>query len=636
MRVFGRKHTARLIAEEQRVPLLPGTGLLHGVDAALSSAAKIGYPVMLKSTAGGGGIGMRLCASPAELAEAFESVRRLSEASFGTGGVYLEKFVTRARHIEVQIFGDGDGNVIALGERDCSAQRRNQKVIEETPAPGITIETRARLFDSAIRMAKSVRYQSAGTVEFLLDSDSGAFYFLEVNTRLQVEHGVTEEVTGIDLVEWMVRQAAGDRDFPAAVESQGCAIQVRVYAEDPARNFQPSSGLLSQVEWPSDARVEAWVESDTEITPFYDPMLAKIIVRGDDRAAALSQLREALTKTRVAGIETNLAYLRQVCDDPEFATGGITTSFLGSFEYRRRAIEVIDPGTQTTIQDFPGRLGYWHIGVPPSGPMDSLAFRLANRLVGNADSAAGIEIAVTGPSLRFECDTAIAITGADFDARIDGAAAILWRSIAVKAGSILEFGTAQDCGSRAYVAIAGGFDVSEYLGSRSTFILGKFGGHAGRVLRAGDVLHIGENTNGLTNRNSRRAHSAIRQRLGNRDVVWAARRPGFLRARGYRNVFRHGVEGASQFRSDRRASDRTQAGVGSKGRRRSGPASFEYPRQRLRDRHGGLHRRHAGDSRPRRTEPRRVRVSRNDCARGVVEDRTASAGRYGPVSRFVA
>ncbi|HEV8144789.1 MAG TPA: urea carboxylase, partial [Bryobacteraceae bacterium] len=492
MRVFGRKHTARLIAEEQRVPLLPGTALLQSVDAALSSATKIGYPVMLKSTAGGGGIGMRLCAAPAELEEAFESVRRLSEASFGTGGVYLEKFVKRARHIEVQIFGDGDGNVIALGERDCSAQRRNQKVIEETPAPGITAETRARLFDAAIRMAKSVRYESAGTVEFLLDSDTGAFYFLEVNTRLQVEHGVTEEVTGIDLVEWMVRQAAGDRDFPTTVKSQGCAIQVRLYAEDPARNFQPSSGLLSQIEWPRDARVETWVEAGTEVTPYYDPMLAKIIVRGDDRSMSLSQLRTALTTCRVAGIETNLAYLRQVCDHPVFAAGAITTSFLGTFDYRRRALEVIDPGTQTTIQDFPGRLGYWHVGVPPSGPMDSLAFRLANRLVGNSEVAAGIEIAVTGPSLRFECDSTIAITGADFDARIDGVPAPLWRSIAVHAGSILEFGAVQGCGSRAYVAIAGGFDVPDYLGSRSTFILGKFGGHAGRGLRAGDVLHIGK------------------------------------------------------------------------------------------------------------------------------------------------
>jgi urea carboxylase len=494
MRVFGRKHTARLIAEEQRVPLLPGTPLLLSADTALSGAAKTGYPVMLKSTAGGGGIGMRLCASAAELAEAFESVRRLSEASFGTGGVYLEKFVPRARHIEVQIFGDGEGNVIALGERDCSAQRRNQKVIEETPAPAISADTRERLFDAAIRMAKSVRYESAGTVEFLLDSDTSAFYFLEVNTRLQVEHGVTEEVTGIDLVEWMVRQAAGERDFRTAVKSQGCVIQVRVYAEDPARNFQPSSGLLSQVEWPRNARVETWVEAGTVVTPFYDPMLAKIIVRGDDRTAALARLREELGACRLAGIENNLAYLRQVCADPAFALGGITTSFLATFEYRRDGVEVIDPGTQTTIQDFPGRLGYWNVGVPPSGPMDALAFRIANRLVGNKESAAGIEIAVTGPSLRFECDTMIAITGADFDARIDGALAPLWRSIPVNAGSILEFGASQGCGSRAYVAIEGGFDVPTYLGSRSTFILGKFGGHAGRVLRAGDVLHLGKTT----------------------------------------------------------------------------------------------------------------------------------------------
>jgi urea carboxylase len=489
MRAFGLKHTARAIAAENGVPMLPGTELLANAEAGLDAADRIGYPVMLKSTAGGGGIGMRLCGSRAELAEAYDAVERLSRASFGTAGLYLEKFVTNARHIEVQIFGDGAGSVIALGERDCSAQRRNQKVIEETPAPGISVESRAMLLSCALRLGEAVRYRNAGTVEFIYDDSSGAFYFLEVNTRLQVEHGVTEEVTGVDLVEWMVRQAAGEMSAlgEIRVSPKGSSLQVRLYAEDPAKDFQPSAGRLSQVAWPRHARVETWVESGSEVTPYYDPMLAKIIVHGDDRPGALQRLRAALAECQVAGVETNLEYLRQVCADPAFEAGGILTAYLRDFPYRRRAVDVIEPGTQTTIQDYPGRIGYWHVGVPPSGPMDALALRVANRLVGNPESAAGLEIAVTGPTLRFACDATIAITGADF-----GASLPTWRAVAVEAGDVLEMPHAQAAGSRAYIAIAGGFDVPDYLGSRSTFILGRFGGHAGRVLAAGDVLHVGQ------------------------------------------------------------------------------------------------------------------------------------------------
>jgi len=500
IRAFGLKHTARAMAAENGLPMLPGTELLHSADEALAAAESIGYPVMLKSTAGGGGIGMRLCQSAAELAEAFDAVQRLSQSSFGTGGLYLEKFVANARHVEVQIFGDGAGSVIALGERDCSAQRRNQKVMEETPAPGLSADVRASLLESAVRLGKAVRYQSAGTVEFLYDNDSSAFYFLEVNTRLQVEHGVTEEVTGVDLVEWMVRQAAGD--MPALdslnVRASGCSLQARIYAEDPARNFQPSSGKLSHVAWPADARVETWVESGTEVTPYYDPMLAKIIVHGADRPAALAELRTALGECRLAGIETNLEYLRQVCDEPVFQAGGITTAYLRSFAYQRDDIEVVDGGTQTTVQDFPGRLGFWHVGVPPSGPMDTLAFRLANRLVGNNEGAAGLEFAVSGPVLRFSSDTTIAVAGADFGARLNGEPVPRWKAVAVRPGAVLEFGLGSGAGARGYLAVAGGFDVPEYLGSRSTFILGRFGGHSGRVLRAGDVLHVRQDQNAQT------------------------------------------------------------------------------------------------------------------------------------------
>ena len=490
MRLFGLKHTAREIAAANGVPLLPGTDLLDGPAKAVESAAVIGYPVMLKSTAGGGGIGMRLCRDPKELAAAYEAVERQSQASFGSTGLYLEKFVEHARHIEVQIFGDGTGKVIALGERDCSAQRRNQKVIEETPAAGLSDAGRAKLFEAAVKLGTAVRYQSAGTVEFIYDAETGAFYFLEVNTRLQVEHGVTEEVTGIDLVEWMVRQAAGEPVL-REVTPAGASIQVRLYAEDPAKEFQPSSGSLSLVSWPPAARVETWIESGIEVTPYYDPMLAKIIVRGTDRADALAKMRTALAECRVAGIETNLDYLRQVIDDAAFVRGGVTTGYLRTLPYQRHAIDVLDAGVQTTVQDYPGRLGYWHVGVPPSGPMDALAFRAANRLAGNADDAAGLELAVMGPTLRFASDTVIAVTGADFDARLDGEPIACWRAVRVHAGATLEMGTAQGPGARAYLAVAGGIDVPAYLNSRSTFILGKFGGHSGRILRAGDVLHTG-------------------------------------------------------------------------------------------------------------------------------------------------
>ena len=494
MRDFGLKHTARQIAAANGVPMLPGSGLLKDVDDALRAAATVGYPTMLKSTAGGGGIGMRLCSSLDELGQAFAAVSRQSQASFGSSSLYLERFVSEARHIEVQIFGDGRGAVVALGERDCSVQRRNQKVIEETPAPGLPAEVREKLLECAVRLGKAVRYQSAGTVEFIYDKSTREFYFLEVNTRLQVEHGVTEEVTGVDLVEWMVRQAAGEMPALDTIEIRpaGCSIQVRIYAEDAAKDFQPSSGRLTHVVWPDSARVETWVDSGTEVTPFYDPMLAKVIVRGPTRADAIANLRVALGGCELSGIETNLSYLRQISDDSRFATGGVTTSFLRGFSYQRQAIDVLEPGTQTTIQDYPGRLGYWHVGVPPSGPMDTLAFRFANRLVGNGVDASGLEMTLTGPTVRFACDTTIALTGADFGARLDGKSITRWQSIRVRQNSVLELGGAEGAGARAYLAVAGGIDAPRYLGSRATFILGKFGGQSGRVLRAGDVVNLGK------------------------------------------------------------------------------------------------------------------------------------------------
>jgi len=492
MRDFGLKHTARALAKECGLPLLPGTELLSDLPAALAAAETIGYPVMLKSTAGGGGIGMRRCDSAADLGDSFAAVQRLAAGNFRNSGVFLEKFVARARHIEVQIFGDGTGNVIALGERDCSVQRRNQKVIEESPAPELDAITRAALHAAAVRLGEKVHYRSAGTVEFVYDAAQSTFYFLEVNTRLQVEHGVTEEVGGVDLVEWMIRTAAGEPPNLAAChhEPRGHAIQARVYAEDPARGFRPSSGLLTQVKLPEGMRVDGWVDAGTEVTGYYDPMLAKVIARGATRKLAIANLAAALRQSRIDGIETNLAYLVSILEHPVFAAGEQTTAMLQGHAPPTASIEVLAAGTLTTVQDWPGRLGLWDVGVPPSGPMDARALRLANRMVGNEEGAAALEMTVTGATLRFDADAVIALAGATLEATLDGVPVPFWQPLPVTRGSVLALNRIVGAGQRAYLAVRGSFDIPEYLGSRATFTLGQFGGHGGRSLRTGDVLRL--------------------------------------------------------------------------------------------------------------------------------------------------
>ncbi len=492
LRDFGLKHRARELAQQNGVPLLPGTGILIDSQAARVAAQAIGYPVMIKSSAGGGGIGLRLCSSDETLVESFAAVERLSRNNFGASAVFLEKYVEQARHIEVQIFGDGHGRVLALGERDCSLQRRNQKVIEETPAPDLDPQIRAQLWAHAERLGAAVQYQSAGTVEFILDQATGAVYFLEMNTRLQVEHGITELVTGIDLVAWMIRQAAGERAFltDAQPNPQGWALEVRLYAENPAQNFQPSTGVLTEANFPQ-VRCDTWVARGTEITPYYDPLLAKIMVHGATRAEAIHALQAALSATKLAGIETNLDYVQQVLGDLRFQQGAIHTRFLTDFAYTPATIDVLEAGTQTTVQDHPGRTGYWAIGVPPSGPMDPLAFRLANRIVGNPASAAGLECTVLGPTLRFNTATVIVLSGAVMAADLDGKAVPFWTAVAVPAGGILRLGSIAGAGYRTYLAVQGGLEVPDYLGSKATFTLGQFGGHCGRTLRIGDVLKLG-------------------------------------------------------------------------------------------------------------------------------------------------
>ena len=506
LRTFGLKHTARALAKAHGVPLLEGSDLLDDLAAAHSAASQVGYPVMLKSTAGGGGIGMRVCRSAAELEDAFDAVKRLGQNNFSDAGVFVEKYIERARHLEVQVFGDGQGEVIALGVRDCSVQRRNQKVIEETPAPNLPAGMAEQLCDAAIALAKAVSYRSAGTVEFVYDSQAERFYFLEVNTRLQVEHGVTEQVWGVDLVRWMIELAAGSlpplAQLIADLKPGGHAIQARLYAEDPGRNFQPCPGLLTEVAFPEAdgraLRIDTWVEAGCEIPPYFDPMIAKLIAWAPSREQASAALDKALGDTRLYGVESNREYLRQILGFAPFASGEPWTRCLEQLHYQAHTFEVLAGGTLTSVQDFPGRLGYWAVGVPPSGPMDSRALRHGNRLLGNPEGMAGLEITMSGPSLRFNCEAVVVVTGAALPVSLDGVEQPMDTALLIPAGSVLSLGAITGVGARSYLCLRGGLELPDYLGSKSTFTLGQFGGHAGRALRAGDVLHL----NPLTDRSA--------------------------------------------------------------------------------------------------------------------------------------
>ncbi|WP_210532325.1 urea carboxylase [Pantoea ananatis] len=498
LRTFGLKHTARALAKAEGVPLLEGSELLADAAEACRVAETVGYPVMLKSTAGGGGIGMRVCRDSHELTEAFDTVQRLGQNNFSDAGVFLENYIERARHLEVQIFGDGQGDVIALGVRDCSVQRRNQKVIEETPAPNLPEGMAQALCEAAVALGKAVNYRSAGTVEFVYDSLNQQFYFLEVNTRLQVEHGVTEQVWGVDLVKWMIELAADTlpplRELAAGLAPQGHAIQARIYAEDPGRQFQPSPGLLTDVAFPDqqDARlrIDHWIEAGCEVPPFFDPLLAKTIAWRPSRPEAIATLAQALAETRLYGVETNRLYLQQILAFAPFVQGEPWTRCLEQLSYQAATVEVLGAGTQTSVQDYPGRLGYWAVGVPPSGPMDDRALRSGNRLLGNDEGEAALEITLTGPTLKFNTAIQAVICGAPLSATLDGQPVPMDCVFTIPAGATLKLGAVSGAGVRSYLCLSGGIQVPTYLGSKSTFTLGQFGGHAGRALRSGDVLHL--------------------------------------------------------------------------------------------------------------------------------------------------
>jgi acetyl/propionyl-CoA carboxylase alpha subunit len=332
IRTMGDKSAARRLAAEHGVPTIPGyDGDGQGAPGMLKHAKKIGFPVMIKAAAGGGGRGMRLVESADRFAEAAESARREAERSFGDGRLILERAIVGGRHIEVQLLADTHGNAVHLGERDCSVQRRHQKVIEETPSPAVGEELRARMGDAALEIARAVNYSNAGTVEFLLDV-SGDFYFLEMNTRLQVEHGVTELVTGLDLVELQLRIAGGE-PLPFTqdrVARNGHAIECRIYAEDPAAGYLPSAGRITVFQPPSGdgIRNDPGTYPGDEISTFYDPMLAKLLAWGSDRAQAVERMQTALSAYRVEGVTTNISLLRSVLAHPSFQRGQAATDFL--------------------------------------------------------------------------------------------------------------------------------------------------------------------------------------------------------------------------------------------------------------------------------------------------------------------
>ena len=331
IRAMALKVEAKRLAASAGVPLVPGAELGDGVDAA-AAAAEVGYPLLVKASAGGGGKGMRIMERPGDLAEALESARREAQASFGDATVFLERYLTESRHVEVQVFGDTHGNVVHLGERECSIQRRHQKIVEESPSPGLAVHLAEPMYAAATSLARSIGYVGAGTVEFIVAGEGEAqeFYFLEMNTRLQVEHPVTEMVTGLDLVEWQIRVARGE-SLPRSQEEIapcGHAIEVRLYAEDPSRGYLPNTGTLECFETPEGLRVDSGVESGSVVSAYYDPMLAKVIAHAADRPTATAVLARGLRSSRIHGLVTNRESLVAILQSERFVSGDTTTAFL--------------------------------------------------------------------------------------------------------------------------------------------------------------------------------------------------------------------------------------------------------------------------------------------------------------------
>lgn len=502
---FGLKHIARALAVKAHVPVVPGThGLLMDQDHAVEESNRLGFPVILKATAGGGGLGLATCKNVDEVRSSFETVKSRGENLFKDAGIFLERFYPNSHHIEVQVFGNGHGDAIHFGERECSIQRRHQKVIEECPSPLIEKypELREKLCNAAVRLAESVEYGSAGTIEYLVDDETGAFFFLEMNTRLQVEHGVTELCYDVDLVELMLRQADAksaersgldtrDLKILQPKEPRGSAIEVRVYAENPARDYAPSPGTLQVVEWKeSTARIDTWVKTGTVVSSHYDPLLAKVMFHSPSRERTIKDMQNFLRNSRICGPPTNLEFLACILEDREYVNGRTLTSFLNNFEYSPNAIDVISGGAHTTIQDWPGRPTMGR-GFPQAGPMDPLAFRIANLLVGNPSGKEGLEITLDGPELHFLGHAVIALCGAPMKIYVDGKSIPMWTKIQITSHQKLKIGKSTGGGCRSYLAVYGGFlNVAEWFSSKATSPGVGVGGYQGRALRAGDFLAI--------------------------------------------------------------------------------------------------------------------------------------------------
>ncbi|KAF7544244.1 hypothetical protein G7046_g9824 [Stylonectria norvegica] len=507
---FGLKHTARDLAVEAGVPVVPGSkGLLETEEDAVTTAASLGFPVMLKATAGGGGMGLLTCADEREVRKNFQTVQSRGASLFKNSGVFLERYFPDSHHIEVQVFGNGRGKAISVGERECSIQRRHQKVVEECPSPFVTLkhpELRAKLTSCAIRLAETINYGSAGTVEYLVDDNTGDFFFLEMNTRLQVEHGITEMCYDVDLVELMLRQADADLAGKGGLEPdeleklqlrclepRGHAIEVRVYAENPARNYTPSPGLLQEVTWRElpGTRIDTWVRAGLTISPEYDPLLAKVMHHASSREESIAGMEEVLSHSTINGPPVNVGFLLAIIQDPIFKQGNTITKFLESFKYVPAAIDVLSGGSYTLVQDYPGRPTVGH-GFGHAGPMDPIAFQAANILAGNPIGTEGLEITLTGPDLAFLGDAIVAICGPPVPVHLDGKEVAQWTRIHVQSGQRLTIGK-MPFHCRAYLAIYGGFlNVAEWFGSKSTNPMVNVGGYQGRPLRTGDFLRIVE------------------------------------------------------------------------------------------------------------------------------------------------
>jgi 3-methylcrotonyl-CoA carboxylase alpha subunit len=352
IRAMGGKSEAKVLMAKAQVPLVPG---YHGEDQSPSvierAANKIGYPVLIKASAGGGGKGMKVAQDQGEFGDQLASAKREAKSSFGDDRVLIEKYLAKPRHVEIQVFADTHGNCVYLFERDCSIQRRHQKVIEEAPAPGMTATLRQRMGEAAVTAAKSIGYVGAGTVEFLLD-EHGAFYFMEMNTRLQVEHPVTEFITGLDLVEWQLRVASGDK-LPLAQEQlaiNGHAFEVRLYAEDPDRDFLPQTGTITHLRFPPEdghVRVDTGITEGKTISSYYDPMIAKLIVWDRDRSSALAQLRRALSETEIGGLITNTAFLSKLAGNKAFAKADVDTGFIRRHE--KELLPSVPPASEDVL-----------------------------------------------------------------------------------------------------------------------------------------------------------------------------------------------------------------------------------------------------------------------------------------------